>query len=161
MTWALSFENDLQTLHALYRVFDRSTESIAGIPGVVWSLTLEPLPNLFLQASKRQGENMLNLPSSPRGNAVILCESSFTWADENDTAMIRDTGLKLLDDIVTSSKRLGTYVEWVDLNHADVSQDPITSYGSANKAFLRSISRTYDPTQIFQRMVPGGFKVFL
>lgn len=35
--------------------------------------------------------------------------------------MIRDTGLTLLDDIITSLKRLGTYVDWVDLNHADVS----------------------------------------
>ncbi|KAL8718432.1 MAG: hypothetical protein Q9225_004431 [Loekoesia sp. 1 TL-2023] len=160
MTWALSFENDLQTLHALYNAFNSSVTSIAQVPGIVWSLTLEPLPKAFLQASSSQGGNMLGLPRNPRGNAVILCDSSFTWINDNDTAVVRGAGLKLLSDIIQSSKQLGTYINWIDLNHADFSQDPISSYGSITKAFLQSVSREYDPNQVFQKAVPGGFKVF-
>lgn len=48
MTWALSIENDLQTLHALYTGFNASTVSIAYIPGISWSVTLEPLLKAFL-----------------------------------------------------------------------------------------------------------------
>lgn len=160
MTWALSIENDLQTLHALYDAFNASIVTIARVPGISWSVTLEPLPKAFLQASASLGGNVLGLPLNPRGNALILCESSFTWTNDNDTAAVRNSGLKLLDDIVRSAKQLGTYNAWIDVNHADFTQDPISSYGSANKAFLQAVSRTYDPNQVFQKQVPGGFKVF-
>ena len=160
MTWALSIENDLQTLHALYSAFNSSIASIAHVVDISWSVTLEPLPKIFLQASASQGGNALGVPISPFGNALILCDSSFTWTNDNDTAVVRKAGLKLLDDIIESAKHLGTYNRWVDVNHADLTQDPISSYGSASQIFLQGVSRKYDPTQTFQRQVPGGFKVF-
>ena len=160
MTWALSIENDLQTLHALYSAFNTSIASIAHVIGISWSITLEPIPKAFLQASASQGGNVLGLPTSPRGNALVLCDSSFTWTNENDTAVVRRAGLKLLDDIIKNAEQLGTYNRWIDVNHADSTQDPISSFGWANQAFLQGVSRKYDPAQVFQRKVPGGFKVF-
>lgn len=160
MTWALSIENDLQTLRALYSAFNSSIASIARVPGISWSITMEPLPRVFLQASASQGGNVLGVPTSPQGNGLVLVDSSFTWKNANDTAIVRKAGLKLLHDIIKSAKRLGTYKPWVDVNHADFSQDPMSSYGPANRAFLQDMSRKYDPTQVFQKQVPGGFKVF-
>lgn len=32
-------------------------------------------------------------------------------------------------------------------------------YGAANKAKLLSISKKYDPTRLFQTLMPGGFKI--
>jgi len=32
-------------------------------------------------------------------------------------------------------------------------------YGAANKAKLLSVSRKYDPLRVFQRLLPGGFKI--
>ena len=160
MTWALCIENDLQMLQALYKAFNSSIASIANVSGISWSVTLEPIPKVFLQASASLGGNVLGLPASPRGNALVLCDSSFTWTYDNDTTTVRSAGLKLLDDIVDSAKTFGTYNPWVDVNHADVSQNPIASFGSVNKAFLQAVSRAYDPTQVFQKAVPGGFKLF-
>ena len=160
MTWAVSVENDLQTLHALYRAFDLSVASITHIAGISWSITLEPLPDLFLQASASQGGNVLGLPLSSQGNGLILCDSSFTWTNEEDTTIVRSAGLKLLNDIIKGARQFGTYNPWIDINHADFSQDPFASYGSANKAFLQAVSRRYDPAQVFRGRVPGGFKVF-
>ncbi|KAL8968538.1 MAG: hypothetical protein Q9183_002418 [Haloplaca sp. 2 TL-2023] len=138
-----------------------SVASIARVANISWSLTLEPIPKAFLQASARLGGNMLGVPSNPGGNSLILCDSSFSWSNENDTAVVRSAGLKLLGDITKSAEQLGTLTRWVDLNHADFTQDPIASYGSANQAFLQNVSRKYDPTHTFQRAVPGGFKVGL
>lgn len=160
MTWALSIDNDLQTLHALYDAFNKSIASIAHVTGISWSITLEPIPKTFLQASASQGGNVLGLPTSPQGNALILCDSSFTWTNENDTSVVRRAGLRLLDDIVKDAEQLGTYNRWIDVNHADFTQDPISSFGRANQEFLQAVGRKYDPAQIFQRKVPGGFKVF-
>ena len=119
-----------------------------------------PYQGYSFKSRPSRGGNVLGLPTSPQRNALVLCDSSFTWINANDTTVVRNAGLKLLDDIIKSAQQLGTYNRWIDVNHADVSQDPISSFGSANKAFLQAVSRRYDPTQEFQAAVPGGFKVF-
>lgn len=54
----------------------------------------------------------------------------------------------------------GLYLPFKYLNYADISQDPLGSYGRDNKARLQAVSRKYDPTGLFQTGVPGGFKLF-
>ena len=160
MTWSISIANDLPTLYALYSAYNASVASIANVAGISWSVTLEPLPKAFLQASARLGGNMLGLTTNPKGNSLILVDSSFTWTDDRDTATVRRAGLKLLDDIVKSAKRLGSHNDWIDVNHADYTQDPFSSYGRENQQFLQRTSKKYDESQMFQKQVPGGFKVF-
>lgn len=46
------------------------------------------------------------------------------------------------------------------MNYAYTSQDPIGSYGEENKAELQRVSNRYDPQGLFQKGVPGGFKLF-
>ena len=45
------------------------------------------------------------------------------------------------------------------LNYATDFQDSISSYGQVNVQKLRDASRKYDPDQVFQKLVPGGFKI--
>lgn len=45
------------------------------------------------------------------------------------------------------------------LNYADTSQHPIASYGPENVARLKAASRKYDHNGVFQKLVPGGFKL--
>lgn len=159
MTWSLSFENDLKTLQAVFAAFNASTASIFSVTGIAWSITLEPLPNVFLSSSAKLGGNSLGLSNGTQGNGLILCDSSFTWTNRNDTEIVRHAGLKLLKKIGDATRRLGTNNDWVDLNHSDVVQDPLSSYGAAHKALLRSVCQRYDPGQVFQRQLPGGFKL--
>lgn len=42
---------------------------------------------------------------------------------------------------------------WEYLNYAGPKQDPLAGYGTL--ADLKAVSRKYDPTQAFQRLVPG------
>lgn len=61
---------------------------------------------------------------------------------------------------VVLAKESGGFREFVYLNYALQAQDPIASYGTANVQRLESIAAVYDPSQVFQRLVPGGFKLF-
>jgi len=54
---------------------------------------------------------------------------------------------------------MGVWNEFIYLNYAAPWQKPITSYGQANKNFLQSVSKEYDPNSLFQKAVPGGFKL--
>lgn len=51
---------------------------------------------------------------------------------------------------------------FVYLNYAFDFQDPIGSYGEKNQAFLQETSKNYryNPEGLFQKGVPGGFKLF-
>lgn len=46
------------------------------------------------------------------------------------------------------------------LNYAYKTEKPIQGYGAANVAKLRAVSKKYDPSAVFQKLVPGGFKLF-
>lgn len=49
--------------------------------------------------------------------------------------------------------------DWVYLNYADKSQDPLSSYGPENVKKMKQVAARYDPGQVFQKLCPGGFKI--
>ncbi|TLS25961.1 hypothetical protein PpBr36_06826 [Pyricularia pennisetigena] len=49
--------------------------------------------------------------------------------------------------------------EFLFFNYADLSQNPLGSYGNKNIAFMEKVARKYDPNGMFQRNMPGGFKL--
>jgi FAD/FMN-containing dehydrogenase len=45
------------------------------------------------------------------------------------------------------------------MNYASQFQDVVASYGKENQERLKRVARKYDPTGVFQRLVPGYFKL--
>jgi hypothetical protein len=62
---------------------------------------------------------------------------------------------------MTAAQTLGVDDPYLYLNYAASWQDPINSYGPASVANLQAVSRKYDPSGVFQKQVPGGFKLGL
>lgn len=58
-----------------------------------------------------------------------------------------------------AAREMGMLHEFVYLNYANQDQNPILTYGPENVASLRAAARKYDPRGVFQRQVPGGFKL--
>lgn len=110
------------------------------------------------QASARRGGNVLGLDSSLTRNAVLflLTLKTKTPADE---AVIHARGGVFFANVDEAVKASGNNLPMVYLNYANPSQDPLGSYGVENVAFMRDIAAKYDPQGIFQRRVPGGFKI--
>jgi len=57
------------------------------------------------------------------------------------------------------TQKLGTAHPFLYLNFAMADQNPFCTYGAENVDFLRTTAHKYDPTGVFQRLVPGGFKI--
>ena len=57
------------------------------------------------------------------------------------------------------ARSVGGLKDFIYLNYADRNQDPLGGYGPANVAKLKAASKKYDPGQVFQKLVPGGFKL--
>jgi hypothetical protein len=45
------------------------------------------------------------------------------------------------------------------LDYADITQDPLASYGAENVKKMKAAAKKYDPQGVFQNLVPGGFKI--
>lgn len=75
--------------------------------------------------------------------------------------MVKKTAEKIAGDTARLADELGLLHEFQYINYADPSQDPIGSYGVENVEFLINVSRAYDPRGVWQRQVPGGFKLGL
>lgn len=83
----------------------------------------------------------------------------YSWDNKADDALFRrlaSTGLEQLNEF---AKSIGADNEYIYLNYADRSQNPLAGYGEENVEFMRMVAREYDPSGVFQNQVPGGFKL--
>ena len=52
------------------------------------------------------------------------------------------------------------YIAFLYSNYTRPFQNPIASYRIESQKFLRAVSKEYDQHQDFQKLVPGGFKLY-
>ena len=64
----------------------------------------------------------------------------------------------MLTQIKTFSQAVNGDVDFIYLNYADASQDPLGSYGIGNVRFLWDVVAKYGLTGTFQRRIPGGLR---
>ncbi len=81
------------------------------------------------------------------------------WDDPADDEDIYAAATATIEKVDRYSKKVGAGNDWIYLNYALQNQDVITSYGPENVKKLRAVSQKYDPGQVFQKLVPGGYKI--
>ena len=126
-------------------------KALAAIEGLQFVLLIQPHP-------VTNGTNSLGLPAGER--ALVLSVVTATYAHAADDDTVQRAMQAVVDAHEAVLKREGRYIPFQYLNYADRSQDPIASYGSDVKARLQTVSKKYDPEGLFQKAVPGGFKLF-
>lgn len=141
-------------LNATYRQWRASLAAIEDVPGIVWSVSLEPLPPaIYARASTT---NCLGL--SQTSGALVVTLLNATWEDEADDAKVEQAARALVDRIEDDARQLDAYEPYVYLNYAAAWQDPIASYGKASVEKLQRVSQAVDPKGVFKNQMPGGFK---
>lgn len=69
------------------------------------------------------------------------------------------TGLKFLATVRQKAVDMGLGEDFLYLNDASADQKIMEGYGKENLNRLQRVSRKYDPEQVFQKQVTGGFKL--
>ncbi|KGO63862.1 FAD linked oxidase, N-terminal [Penicillium italicum] len=155
-----SFVNNLDVLKRTVDIHNRMIdEAKAGAKGddYILSTVIQPLPKLFSDHSTEQGGNMLGLSRFDENLFQLLIYCS--WKDEADDAFFNQLADSALGELTTYSKSIGADNEFIYLNYANSNQNPLSSYGSENVEFIRTVAKKYDQTGVFQTQVPGGFKI--
>ncbi|PYH90414.1 FAD-binding domain-containing protein [Aspergillus ellipticus CBS 707.79] len=120
-------------------------------------LVFQPWVPLFWKDSKARGGNVLGLERFHHNMINIVWD--YFWDNKTDDSLfyqLAQSGQQELDQYARST---GTYNEFVYLNYADSTQNPLRGYGPDNVEFMRQVAKKYDPEGVFQRLVPGGFKI--
>jgi hypothetical protein len=83
----------------------------------------------------------------------------YSWDNAADDELFQRLCREAMAELDEYAKSIGKYNEYIYLNYADVSQNPLRGYGDENVEFIRQVAERYDPDGVFQSQVPGGFKV--
>ena len=89
---------------------------------------------------------------------VVLLLSAF-WPSTSANAFVQQTAQTVMQKANEAARDMGMLHKFVYLNYANQAQNPIMSYGRENVASLKAAAMKYDPRGVFQRQVPGGFKL--
>lgn len=110
-----------------------------------------------LSATKKNGGNPLGLRTEDGPYYII--EISVRWDNEQDDERVYQMASSVLEKVKAQAVSEGVQNDWVYMNYASKFQDVVSSYGAGNKAALKKIASKYDPTQVFQKLQPGYFKL--
>ncbi|KAI1265877.1 FAD-binding domain-containing protein [Xylariaceae sp. FL1019] len=146
-----------ELLVALFNVANETLYSLDIPADVTWSITFEPFPTVFTKQG--EGDNVLGT-SEAEGNAVILLAGA-SWTEPSSSEIGQSLAPLVVRAMDDAAAEAGGLHRFKYMNYADPKQKVFQSYGEANAKFLKDTSRKYDPKRIFQRQVPGGFKLGL
>ncbi|KAI3319101.1 FAD-binding domain-containing protein [Xylariaceae sp. AK1471] len=150
---------DIATLQAAVNIYTAAIDPVKATEGLICSLTFQPYAESLLQSSASKGGDVLGLEGTNSGSLVNLLLLTY-WSNASDDGTILGAMKIALQGIDQDAASKGTKVDYVYMNYASEDQDVIGSYGSKNKKLLQEASKKYDPKGLFQKGVPGGWKLF-
>lgn len=148
---------DTDALVAAADIYSKAIEPLKPLDGITLCLTLQAYPRSLLRKTAELGGNVLGL--DPREPLVTILLLTY-WKRREDDEQIMGVLRGALEAIEKDADARGQRVPYTYLNYASDFQDPFSSYGEENKKFLQEVSRKYDPEGLFQKNVPGGFKLY-
>lgn len=151
--------NSVAMLNATYQAWSRSIAGIKSADGIQWLLSLEPLPPSIY--ARHESQNALGL-GDRGGKGLVISLLTALWEDKGDDVIVDSFAHSLFEDIKSAAETLGEYDPFLYLNYASTMSwqgSPISSYGPENVERLKKTSADVDPFGVFQRNVPGGFKL--
>ncbi|KAI1746614.1 putative FAD-binding oxidoreductase [Xylaria castorea] len=155
--YATSFKTEATLFKTVEKIVTTSPELdtirnlTAGSIAVGW----QPISTSAIAAGHVRGGNALGLENVNQTWLAI----DVGWWDAEDDAAANEATASLIARIEDATKSSGQHVDYIFMNDAAVTQNVIGHYGTVNVARLRAVQRRYDPREIFQKLVPGGFKL--
>ncbi|KAH6974024.1 FAD binding domain-containing protein [Ilyonectria destructans] len=125
----------------------------------VLHVQVQPVTRSIVDHSIAKGGNVLGLEDIVADGPGIMWLVEFTVDTLETQEQILPLCLEFRDAINRIADENGAQKNWDFLNYANGDQDPISTYGAKNVAFLQSVSAKYDRRQVFQRLRKTGFKL--
>ncbi|KAI9800734.1 MAG: hypothetical protein M1833_003150 [Piccolia ochrophora] len=151
-----TFANDAAVFEEVIKIGNELLDTFPATPNVTFIREWQPLPQAITKYRPELGPNIIGLN---RNKGVLNIHLNyFIWTDPTLDNLIEDLSGEMIRRIDEYTKSVGAYNEFKYYNYARGDQDPLSGYGEENFNLIKAASLKYDPDQVFQRLVPGGFK---
>lgn len=155
--YGLTVKANPKIAHLARQIFFEELPSTSGINGANPVLIFQGITEGQLKHMSQRGGNALGLDVAD--GPLYLIHIAAMWLNESDDKTMYTFISKVLTRIETEAKKLKVENDYIYMNYASPFEDVIANYGPANVAKLKKIASLYDPTQVFQRLQPGHFKL--
>ncbi|KAL8843930.1 MAG: hypothetical protein Q9176_001625 [Flavoplaca citrina] len=136
---------------------DEAFKPLKPIQGFNAIFSFQAISREVIQHMSSNGGNVLGI--DPNRN-IFWLNYGISYSNAADDKLVYSTTRTLFEQVENYTRSTGQHVPFIYMNYALPTQKVIESYGQENVDFLRAVSRKYDPKQVFQRLVPGGFKLW-
>lgn len=116
-----------------------------------------PLTKGLLANSARAGPNAMDI--APSDGPLFLVQLNPCWALPRDDGRIFAAVDGLMAELKGLAAEKGLLHRYIFTNYADQKAKVMASYGEESLKRMQAVSEKYDPEGLFQRGVPGGFKL--
>lgn len=139
---------------------DNWQETLATIKdaeGFIFSFGFHPLTKALLTNSAKAGGNAMNI--SPADGPLFVILINPCWTKAQDDSRI----ITAVETLVAGFRQLATEKgllhRYIFTNYAYHKDDVVAGYGQESVTKMKAVSKKYDPEGMFQKGVPGGFKL--
>ncbi|KAF2473017.1 bifunctional solanapyrone synthase [Lindgomyces ingoldianus] len=153
---ATTFFLDNETYVDAARISQIAAERLSTVNGGTMVLMPQPISKSMIKASRERGEN----PMIPQDREQMWFCINIGWNFKSDDEAVGSILMDTLDQIDGITKERNLYDPFIFLNDAYHSQNVFRSYGVETLNKMQAIGKRYDPEQMFQHQVPGGFKLY-
>lgn len=156
----LTFANDIRVMTEAHKIYNEVLDNLKAKATGDWEIYVlyQPLAPAYWRKSESLGGNVLGLE---RFGEDVLClyQPYISWQGAEQDALFQQAGKDLVDRIREFAVNIGADNPYLYLDYADNTQDPLASYGAENVKKMKEAAKKYDPSEVFQKLVPGGFKI--
>lgn len=154
---SISFGNSAEMMEEFWRMASEAVKPFLGMDSFLLSLSYQPMPTMITERSR--AVDILG-PIQTQGNMFNVHFALGVDDEEmNNDSVIREAIRKLFNAAEAKAAKLGLQRDFIPLTYADSWQDPIGRRSKMTVKELIATSRKYDPRSVFQKQVPGGFKL--
>ncbi|OAG24666.1 FAD-binding domain-containing protein [Alternaria alternata] len=154
--WTSSSKLDRDLVQFMFDATYEEFANIRDVAGILPANTFQIITVPQLEQMQKKGGNALGL--SPSDGPILIINLSSRWDNAEDDERVLKANANIVRKMEAEAKRRNLVNDYIYMNYASQFQDVVGSYGeSADK--LRRIARKYDPTEVFQKLQPGYFKL--
>lgn len=156
----MAFKNDTRIMVKATETHEALVEDLKTIVpdgNMLSQCIFQPLPKIYAEKSAEMGGNMLGLERQRDDGVLLLAVVEVPTAAQRAAAYPKVKAF--FEEVRTFAASIGGTQDWIYMNYADSSQDPLGSYGVENVNFMKKVAAKYDPEEVFQKQCPGGFKI--
>jgi hypothetical protein len=133
-------------------------EIAPALPAVSVNIAFQAFSKPALEAMQKNGGNALGL--YPEDGPFFHVLVYMAWnGTSDDTTMMMKAAEDYIQVSKTMAKELGVDDDYYYMPYSSGYQPVVAGYCAENMARLQAISNKYDPTQVFQNLQPGYFKL--